>query len=126
MLASFVPQMMHMTLPTVAPGVSCVMALLVARTLVRARCGRRRRRLGSLRATRRWHDAAPGGPRAACGAPRPVFGFGDARPVVWRMNDAARQALTTRAMLVLAGRGSGSVRDRPAARVNRCEPSSSG
>ena len=38
------------------------------------------------------------------------------RPIAWRTNDAALQALTARAMLVLAARGSGSVRDRPAAR----------
>ena len=116
MLASFVPRMMHMTLPTAASRVSSMVALLVVRTLGRARHGRRRRRLGSRCAAHGWHDAALGGPRAACGGPSPVFGIGDAWPVVWRTNNATRQALTARAMLVLAGRGSGSVRDRPAAR----------
>ena len=51
-----------------------------------------------------------------------VFGFGDMRPVVLHMNDAARQALTARAMLVFAGRASGYVRDRPTARPRWHEP----
>ena len=55
------------------------------------------------------------GPRRLRG-PSSVFGSGDVRPVSWRPNDAARQALTARAMLVLADRGSGSVCDRAAAR----------
>ena len=38
------------------------------------------------------------------------------RPVAWRANGAARQALTARAMLVFADRGPGPVRDRPTAR----------
>ena len=107
MLASFVLRMMHGTLPTVASGVTSVVTLLVAHTLGRARRGRRRMRLGGCCAARRWHGATPGGPRAACGGPSSVFGFGGVRPVVLRTNDAARQALTARAMLVLAGRASG-------------------
>ena len=62
------------------------------------------------------YSAAPGGPRAACRGPSPVLGPSGMRIVVWRMNDAARQALTGGAMLMLAGHGSGSVHDRPAAR----------
>ena len=55
------------------------------------------------------------GPAPPAGGPGSVFGSGGVRPVVSRTNDAARQALTAGAMLVLAGRGSGSVRDQPAA-----------
>ena len=116
MLTSSVPRVMHRNLPTAASGVTSMVALLVAHTLGRARRGRRCRPLGGCCAARRWHNATPGGPRAACGGPSPVFGFCGVRPVVWCTNGAARQALTARAMLVLAGRGSGSVRDRPAAR----------
>ena len=118
MLASFVSQMMRMTLPTAVSGVSSVVALLVARTLGRAHCGRRRGRLGGCYAARGWHNDIPGGPRAACRGPSPVLGFGDARPIVWRTNDAARQALTARAMRVFAGRASASVRDCPATRLH--------
>ena len=56
------------------------------------------------------------GPAPPAGGPSPVFGFGGVRPVAWRTNGAARQALTARAMLVLVDRGPGSVRDRAAAR----------
>ena len=51
-----------------------------------------------------------------------VFGFGGTRPVVWRANDAPRQALTAWAMLVLADRGPGPVRDRSTARPHRHGP----
>ena len=122
MLVSFVPQMMHRTLPTVASGVSSMVALLIARTLGRARRGRRRRRLGSRRTADGWHDAVLGGPRAACGGPSRVFRFGGVRLIVRRTNDAARQALTARAMLVLANRGPGPVRDRSTARPHRHGP----
>ena len=71
MLASFVLRVMHVTLPTAVPGVPSMVALLVARTLARARRERRRRRLGGRRATHRWHGAALGGPRATCWGPAP-------------------------------------------------------
>ena len=116
MLNSFVPRTTHRALPTAVPRVTGVVTLLVAHTMGRSRCGRRAGHPGGRCAARGWHNDIPGGPRAACGGPSSVFGSGDVRPVVWRANDAARQALTARAMLVLAGRGSGSVRDRPAAR----------
>ena len=122
MLASFVPQMMHRALPTAVPRVTGVVTLLVAHTMGRARSGRRRGRLGGCCAARGWHNDTPGGPRAACGGPSSVFGSGDVRPVVWRANDAARQALTARAMLVLADRGPGPVRDRSTARPHRHGP----
>ena len=116
MLDSFVPQTMHMALSTVVSGVSSVVALLVAHILGRARCGRRRRRLGGCCAARGWHSDTPGGPRAACVGPSSVFGFDGVRSVAWRTNDASCHAMTARAMLVLANCGSGPVRDRPAAR----------
>ena len=89
MLASFVPQMMLMTLPTAASGVSSVVALLVARTLGRAHHGRWRSHLGSRRTAHGRHDAALGGPRAACGGPGSVFGLGGARLVVLCTDAAA-------------------------------------
>ena len=104
MLASLVPQMMRRTLPTVVSGVTGVVTLLVAHTLGRARCGHWGGRLGGRRAARRWHNDIPGGPHAACGGPSSVFVSGDVRPVVWHANDAARQALTARGMLVFAAR----------------------
>ena len=55
-------------------------------------------------------------PPAGGGGASTVFGSGDVRPVVWRANDAARQALTAMAMLVLVDRGPGPVRDQAAAR----------
>ena len=63
-----------------------------------------------------WGPATWRSSRTACGGPTPIFEFGGVRPIAWRMNGAARQALTARAMLVLADRGPGSVRDRAAAR----------
>ena len=115
-LNPFISRMTHRALPMAMSGVSSVVALLVACTLGRARCGRRRGRLGGCCAARGWHNDTPGGPRAARGGPSPIFRLGDVRPVAWRANGTARQALTARAMLVLADRGSGSVRDRAAAR----------
>ena len=118
MLASFVPQMMHRTLPTAASGVSSVVALLIAHTLGGARCGRRGGRLGGRRAARGWHGDAPGGPRAACGGPNSVSGFCGMWPVVSRTDDAARQALAAKAVWVFASRASASVRDRPTTRLH--------
>ena len=126
MLDSFIPRTTHRALPTAVSGVSSAVELLVARTLGRARCGRQRGRLGGCCAARGWHNDTLGGPRATCGGPGSVFGFGGVRPVVSRTNDAARQALATRAMLVLAGHASGSVRDRSAARPHWYGPSGSG
>ena len=106
-LNSFILRTTHMALPTAVPRVTGVVTLLVAHTMGRARSGRRRGRLGGRRAAWGWHDDTPGGPHAACGGPSSVFGSGDVRPVVWRANNAARQALNARAMLVLADRGPG-------------------
>ena len=54
----------------------------------------------------------------------PGAGFRGVWPVALRTNDAAGQALTARVMLVLAGRASGSVLDRPAARTHWYGPPS--
>ena len=81
MLNSFVLRTMHRALPTAVSGVFSVVTLLVARTLGRARCGRRRGRLRGCCAARGWHNDTPGGPRAACGGPSSVFGLGSVRPV---------------------------------------------
>ena len=70
-LNSFVLRTTQRALPTAVSGVSSVVALLVARTLGRGRCGHRRRRLGGCCAARRWHSDTPRGPGAACGGPAP-------------------------------------------------------
>ena len=124
-LNPFILRMTHRALPTAVPRVTSVVTLLVAHTMGRARGGRRCGRLGGRCAARRWHNDTPGGPRAACGGPSSVFGFGGVRPVVSRTNDAARQALTARAMWVFAGRASASVRDRPTTRPHWYGPSGS-
>ena len=121
-LNPFILRAMHMALPTAVPRVTNVVTLLGAHTMGRARSGRRCGRLGGRCAARRWHNDTPGGPRAACGGPSSVFRSGDVWPVVWCMNDATRQALTTRAMLVLVDRSPGPVRDRSTARPHRHGP----
>ena len=124
-LNPFILRMTHRALPTAVPSVTNVVTLLGAHTMGRARGGRRCGHLGGRCAARRWHNDTPGGPRAACGGPYSVFGSGDVRPVVWHANDAARQALTTKAMLVLPDRGPGPVCDRSTARPHRHGPLSS-
>ena len=119
MLNSFIPRTTHRALPTAVSRVTGMMTMLVAHTRGRAHSGRRRGHLGGCCAARGRHNDTPGGPRAVCGGPNPVFGLGGVRPVAWRTNGAARQALTARAMLVLADRGSGPVRDRSTARLHR-------
>ena len=52
------------------------------------------------------------GPAPPAGSPDSVFGFGGVWPVVSGTNDAARQALTARAMWGFVGRASASARDR--------------
>src|SRR4051812_16330516 len=76
MLDSFVPRTMHRALPTAVSGVSSVVVLLVARTLGRARCGRRRRRGRPWVAQRHSWMA----PRRLRG-PSSAFGFGGVRSV---------------------------------------------
>ena len=102
-----------MALPTAVPRVTNVVTLLGAHTMGRTRGGHRCRCPGGRRAARSRHSDALGGPRAAYGGPSSVFGFGGVWPVVSRTNDAARQAPTAWAMLVLAGRGSGPACDGP-------------
>ena len=62
------------------------------------------------------------GPAPPAGGGSFVFGSGDMRSVLWRANEAARQALTARAMLVLTDRGLDPVRDRSTARPHRHGP----
>ena len=121
-LNPFILRTTHRALPTAVPRVTGVVMLLVAHTMGRAHSGRRRGCLGGRCAAWGWHNDTPGGPCATCGGPSSVFGSGDERPVVWRANDAARQALTARAMLVLADRGPGPVRDWFTARPHRHGP----
>ena len=90
MLASFVPRMMHRTLPMAVSRVTCVVTLFVAHNLGRACCGRRSERLGGLRATRRWYGDAPRGSRAVYGGPSSISGFRGVWPIALRMNDDAR------------------------------------
>ena len=125
MLHYFVSRTVHRALPTAVSRVTGVATLLVADTMGRARRGRRHGRLGGCCAApwvaQRHSWRAPRHLRG----PNSIFGSGGVRPIACRTNDAARQALTARAMLVLAGRGSGSVRDRPAARPHCYGPSGS-
>ena len=102
-----------MTLPTAASRVTGVVTLLVAHNLGRAHCGRRSGRLGGRCAARGWYGDAPGGSRTVCGGPSSVSGFRSVWPVALHTNDATRQALTARAMLVLTARASGSVATGP-------------
>ena len=122
MLNSFILWTTHRALPTAVPRVTGVVTLLCAHTMESARNGRRCGRLGGRCAARRWHNDTPGGPRAACGGSGSVFGSGDVWPVVWRVNDGTRRALTAWAMLVLADRGLGPVRDRSTGRPHRHGP----
>ena len=66
------------------------------------------------------------GPAPPAGGPSSILGICGVRPVVLRMNNAARQAWTAGAMWVLVGRASGSIRDRPATCLHHYVQSGSG